>query len=136
MIYYICFMMNSADSGLRLRWWDHFLHPRFRHIMILFEVEERIVVLEFNIWGIMFDYHLNDKQEVLQGYKNASSAMLAFRFNHTTEVDKNKLIYRFLFNCVSMTKALFAIRNWRILTPYQLYKHLIKHPSTTILKSL
>ncbi len=113
--------------------WTFTCPPAWRHCLMLVALYHpspnafarrytlRIEVLP---WGLDYDVLWQTPEEVAEGYYKAGVTAIV---RHTVELPPARMFaFRGVITCVSVLKAALAIKNWRIITPKQLFKHLIR----------
>lgn len=128
---YFCFQGLLPTETMR--WWQRVLNPNFLHIVIILPTPYHAVILEFNFWGMIFDYSLKPLDHILNYYLATSSAVIAVTKPYAT-ADQDQFIIRGTLNCLTLAKSILCIRKPLILSPFQLYKYLLKDPKNNILK--
>lgn len=109
----------SSKHG-KWRWWNLFTGYKYAHCWVVFE-EGTCVSVNPLIWGIQVSFY----DGTLEDYINEVNAQAVY----TLDIDYNPVDntkYRGLYSCVSITKAMLGINDWRILTPKQLKNFLDK----------
>lgn len=107
----------SSKQG-KWRWWNLFTGYKYAHCWVVFE-DKVCVSVNPLIWGIqvsIYDCSLDDYIKEID-----ATAIYTLDIDYKP-VDNTK--YRGLYSCVSITKAMLGINDWKILTPKQLAKYL------------
>jgi hypothetical protein len=105
--------------------WLRCLKRGFRHCAVVLEVEDGWILCD----------SLSNKTFIKQIF-NMNSEALVQRFLaaglHAVEVDvrtpPRRLAPPLPYSCVEGVKRILGIHAWTILTPWQLYKHLVREP--------
>jgi len=111
--YYIVF----TDINVEPHWVHRFIRKGFKHCFCFYEIEGERFCLNTTTANI--NYHLGVDAAF---FKNSTVLKFKYKFDFN-----NKIFYfwNMLPTCVSITKMVLGIRS-RAITPYQLYKYLIK----------
>lgn len=109
----------SSKQGQR-RWWNLFTGRKFAHCWAVFENNGVVVSINPLIWGVQVSILNMTLAEYLQGVR--TNPLFAAAFEMELEyLPTDRAVYRGLYSCVSITKAVLGINDWRILTPKQLH---------------
>ena len=112
--------------------WSWLLTPGFRHCLMLvtiyfpkpgvFSIRHTMKV-EPTFWGIDLDVIWRRPEDVAQDYlKEGATAVL----KTTVDIPPEKLFaFRGAITCVSVIKAALVINDFRVITPFDLYRHLV-----------
>lgn len=110
-------------SGQVSRWWLRFLKKGFRHCFITLgngqnwlTIDPMLHKIEVVIQPVAGDFDL-EKWYLEQGYQVLKTNLSAVQLTPAPLG---------LFTCVEVVKRIIGIHNFRIITPYSLYKFLLK----------
>lgn len=114
--------------------WYHFLTgKRFAHVWAFTDAGAGVMRIEPLAWGICALYEPQNVNTMLHDFAQGDNctALLSVTVDYRTADD----CLRGPYNCVSVIKALLAMRKSRFtFTPFQLYKELLKHEGCAIVK--
>lgn len=120
----------------RNRWqfWRWYCRPGWRHCWIISVVyfpepglaaDRYCLKVEPLQWGIDTAVWFADPDVVVQAFYRAGvTAVVEYDADFPPAA---VYIPRGIFTCVSTVKAVLGLRNWRVWTPWHLYRHLIRH---------
>ncbi|MGE0190319.1 MAG: hypothetical protein AB7G80_09845 [Dongiaceae bacterium] len=112
------------DEGPR-NWWDYFTRPGFRHCLAIRYLEDidAWVTVDSSNHGLFVEF-------VPKRFIDAIIVAVNDRGGRFVEIDaraQGRRLWPPLFlYCVSAMKELVGIRDWRVITPWQLYCALMK----------
>lgn len=116
--WYVVFTTSKLDH-----WMFRFINPDFQHCYVVREEHGLWLVLDSN------NAQTTLRTELVDDYPHIrdlcpNSVILPI----TAKIDANKFKWHIGFNtCVDVCKGALGISNWRITTPYQLYRWLYEH---------
>jgi hypothetical protein len=112
-LYYVIF----KPIGVK-RWWAKFLYKPFGHVFIATKTEMGHFWIVSDCKGGNIFTELVPTQDLRELFPR----MVIIPFQSITHKEPH---FRFFhINCVEIVKLVLGIRSWRIITPYQLYKHI------------
>lgn len=127
--WYIVF--DKPRSRFR-RWWYILTPFAFRHCYAFSEAGEGIMRVDPLSWGMAVVYEPVQAEAALVEYARSDcTAVLSVTVDYRTAVNRPK---RGVYSCVSVIKALLAIRAPLALTPFQLYRVLARHEGCVPIK--
>lgn len=115
-----------------MRWWDHlFTRKGFRHCYAMTHdpVAKRWLVYDWRSNHVFFGYVDNYTAEACIAMVMQDGCALEAK--ETWEGPDVKFSLHWIY-CVSSIKKLLGIANWRIITPYQLYRELLRRGCTPV----
>ncbi len=108
------------------------LHKDFAHVFLIREAEQGAVVIDPLKWGIATVYEPHDFNDVVEHYAADASAILLVLSDYN---GKNKPVWRGFYNCVTIVKAMLALKAGLVFTPRQLYNTLRKRGDVKIIRA-
>jgi len=114
-------------------WWRFFTRRGWRHCYVIIPVyfpepslmaEQYAMKIESLAWGVDTEIWWSPVSKCLDHVRPDATAIVSFTV--TLPPSKNSLVQGPL-SCVSLAKAQLAIRDWKIFTPYQLFRWLVRH---------
>jgi len=126
--YYIIFRRHKWGEPTWLWslmiWFLVWRHRDYGHMDVLWEEEENLIVgMSTSPWQIGIQMAVSDLEVELRKYKHIDATGI-IKFRSITEKDNKR--QRGLINCVTCTKALLGVRNPFVISPYGLYRKLLK----------
>lgn len=104
------------------RWW-HLLPLRMGHVFLLREAGSGVLMLNPVEWGLAVRYESISLIDAAQHYGANAQAILSY----TCDYRRNVLpVRRGVITCVSIVKAVLGLRKCRAVTPFGLYRQLLK----------
>lgn len=110
------------------RWW-HYFPFKMGHVYLLRDVNGSTLMLNPLEWGLAVRHENIDISEAVQHYAANAQAILSFTSDYRRNVAP---VRRGFITCVSLCKAVLGLKNCRSITPFQLYKWLLKRGAIII----
>jgi hypothetical protein len=111
--YYVIFKPTRIK-----KWWAKFLYRPFGHVFIVTATDlEHFWIVSDCKGGNIFT-ELVPMQDLRELYPN--TVIMPF----WSKTHKEPHFRFFHINCVEIVKLVLGIRDWKVITPYQLYKHI------------
>ena len=117
--------------------WHAFTAPAWRHCWVMIPaywpepglmatcVTMKVEPLK---WGIDTEVWWEHPEIVAQAFLDAgATAVVAFPVKAPPT---EGFVFRGLFSCVVIVKAVLGVKNWRVWTPWQLFRYLLRHGGT------
>lgn len=122
--YFVCFRRVMGNR----RWFHWFIKPQFGHVYLLTKADDNGCILYEPLeWGVNLTYWdvSIDDAVMAQCHAPEVTAVLAYTVDYGKMPDY--YVRRGIFTCVSAVKAVLGLKTCGFLvTPMQLYKHLLK----------
>lgn len=132
---YVVFSPSSRKS-----FWDFFTDPAFRHCWVILPAplgEPGLMTTDYSVkvepllWGVDVAVWWADPLTVAkQMYEDGATAIVEVGVYTPPNPG---FVPRGFLTCVTMVKAIIAVRNWRIWTPRQLFRYLVARQGGRIL---
>lgn len=103
-------------------WWLRFLKPGFRHCYLLFMTEDQQKLLKINPMSNQISIQLLTVGGVMEVIHNLEMSPLKTVCRVHIQPAPLKCAPIMAFTCVEMVKRTLGIHDFKIITPYQLYK--------------
>lgn len=124
--WYIIFDKGYGPKG----WWDLFLHPKFRHVHIVREINGQAVMVNQFLHALAVREYPNSIEDfITQELNQKPTALLQYTVHYGAHYLPSHIEP---LTCVTVAKRILGIRK-RILTPKALYHELIKAGAHVIL---
>lgn len=127
--YYIVF---DKKRNRVAHWWRLFTTREFAHCYVMTDATEGTTVkMELLVGGLDFRILKMPVDQAVQAFSDSDvTAILSYTVNST---NLNNWVPKGYFSCVSFIKSLLWMRKTRLtLTPFHLYRKLIKHGAIII----
>lgn len=131
------FFVVFAQSNAR-HIWSPFCHRDFRHCWVFWPhyngtpglmTPRNTIKIEAQCSNLDLDVWYADPMEVAEAFLPLSTDILRISLPFRTKPSYSP---RGIITCVSIVKAVMDINEWRVLTPRQLYRHLLKLGATRL----
>lgn len=129
---YIVFQ-GKSDRGF----WHFFTKPAWRHCWVMVPAywpEPGLMATTVTMkieplkWGIDTEVWWEPPEVIAQAFLDAgATAVVAFPVENPPS---EGYVFRGLFTCVVVVKAVLGINNWRLWTPWQLFRYLLRNNGT------
>lgn len=113
-------------------WWHWFTGRRFAHVYLMREVPGGVLEVNPLRFGVTVVHHDGNAASVILPRIQSATAALGLVINYAKREDA---IGRGLYSCVSIVKAVLALRRCWAFTPWQLYKHLLINHKPEVMKA-
>lgn len=109
------------------RFWSFFNRKGFDHVYMLIPVyypeasissQQYVMRLEYTARGVDLEIIWDDIENTLKAIPEHTDVL---KYKVVTDLNQYTRL-RGMLNCVSLTKATCLIQNWRIVTPFHLYR--------------
>lgn len=128
--WYIVFERKEIFKGHFIQ---RILKKDFCHCYLVREIApDKVLVIDPLLWGTAVAVVDRKLEDYLLNAAQRAAAILGFTADYRRCV---RYIPRGLYTCVTMCKSVLGLTTGRwALTPYRLYRHLLRYPHTTIVK--
>lgn len=126
--WYVVFSERRVPRWHLVHW---IIHKPFSHCYLVRELPDgNAMLLDPLRWGLAVQITQKNLEEYLTAAAPHATALLSYTADYRRCGD---YVPRGLYSCVTILKAVLGLKCLAI-TPFQLYKSLVQHPHTTVIK--